>query len=116
MAIGQSQRVPLDGGSAAARSAGVIGHSRGSPWSCKAPSLLTLGSPQNQRVQSQLSRHIISFAATPIVCDRSVSIQSLTTVFPTLTAAQAQRGGNAAASVDLPPRSGLAGLCPVELC
>lgn len=103
------------GGSAAAKSDGVVGHNRGRPCSRKGPSLLALSNPQNQRMQSRMSWHNNSLATTPIVCERFVSIQPLTEVLPTPQLSKGAKGEHAATAVDLLACLGLFGLSPVEL-
>ena len=82
-------------------------HNRGRPCSRKGPSLLALSNPQNQRIRPRMSWHINSFAITSIVCERFVSIQSLTEVFSTPEMSKGARGEHAATAVDLPARLGL---------
>lgn len=66
-------------------------------------------------MQPHMSWHIKSFATTPIVCERFVSIQSLTEVLSTPLLSKGARGEHAATAVDLPARLELFGLSPVEL-
>lgn len=62
-----------------------------------------------------MSWHIKSFATTPTIYERFVSIQSLTEVLSTSLLSKGARGEHAATAVDLPARLELFGLSHVEL-